>query len=248
MSVLGIIPSRYASTRFPGKPLVEIQGISMIQRVYERAVAAHVLNEVIVATDDDRIKNHVESFGGKVVMTSPGHASGTERCLEALESWSALRKKKWKAVINIQGDEPFIDPEQIRQVARLLEIKAPIATLAKKITDKGELFSPDAVKVVMNENRQALLFSRSPIPFVRGVHQDKWLSAFTFYKHIGVYGYQVNVLEQITRLSAVEAETAESLEQLRWLVHGYRIFLALTDKENISIDTPEDLSKIANIT
>lgn len=248
MSVLGIIPARYASTRFPGKPLAEIQGKSMIRRVYERAVSANVLNEVIVATDDDRIKEHVESWGGKVVMTSPEHESGTERCLEALETWSEIRKKKWKAVINIQGDEPFIDPEQIRQVARLLEIKAPIATLAKKITDPGELFSPDAVKVVINENRQALLFSRSPIPFVRGAEKDQWLAAYTFYKHVGIYGYQVSVLEQITRLSAVEAEKAESLEQLRWLVHGYRIFLALTDKENIAIDTPGDLLKIANIT
>lgn len=246
MKIIGIIPARYKSERFPGKPLADIRGKTMIQRVYEQAMKARLLDEVIVATDDPRIFGHVKGFGGKVVMTSADHFSGTERCEEALK---LAGKEKFDGIINIQGDEPFIDPGQIETVASMLEeLDIPIATLAKQISDPDEITDPNVVKVVFDHSMMALYFSRSPIPYLRTVTGEDWLAARSHYKHIGLYGYRPGVLEKITRLSPTPLEKAESLEQLRWMEHGFGIKVGLTGKDSKGIDTPDDLSKITNIT
>ncbi|MFC5269881.1 3-deoxy-manno-octulosonate cytidylyltransferase [Adhaeribacter terreus] len=239
MSILGIIPARYASTRFPGKPLVEIGGKSMIQRVYEQAQKAR-LQKVLVATDDVRILEHVQSFGGNVVMTSEKHESGTDRCFEAYRK----NDEEFQFVINIQGDEPFIQPEQINLLADLLQDNSvQLATLIKKIHTTEELQNPNLPKVVTDIYGQALLFSRQTIPFLRNVPPHDWLLHHTFYKHIGIYGYRTDILEQITQLPIGKLEKAESLEQLRWLENGFKIRTAVTEIENLGIDTPEDLEK-----
>ncbi|MBK0402519.1 3-deoxy-manno-octulosonate cytidylyltransferase [Adhaeribacter sp. BT258] len=239
MSILGIIPARYASTRFPGKPLVEIGGKSMIRRVYEQAQKAR-LQKVVVATDDARIFEHVQSFGGNVVMTSENHESGTDRCFEAYRK----NDEEFQYVINIQGDEPFIQPEQINLLADLLQDNSvQLATLIKKIHTTEELSNPNLPKVVTDIHGQALLFSRQTIPFLRNVPPHDWLLHHTFYKHIGIYGYRTDILEQITQLPMGKLEKAESLEQLRWLENGYKIRTAVTEIENLGIDTPEDLEK-----
>lgn len=249
MNILGIIPARYASTRFPGKPLADIGGKSMIQRVYGQCLKAKHLADVIVATDDQRIFDHVIEFGGKAVMTSPDHTSGTDRCQEALEIWLKDSAFEYQAVINIQGDEPFIAPEDIDLVGDLLhQPTTNIATLVKKITAEKDLSNPNVVKVVLNNHQEALYFSRSPIPYLRGIENEAWLSHLVYYRHIGIYGYKSDILERLPALSATELELAESLEQLRWLGHGIKIKTALTDTESISIDTPSDLLKITNIT
>lgn len=241
--MLGIIPSRYASTRLPGKPLVYIKGKTMIQRVYENAMAASSLNDVIVATDDERISNHVKEFGGKVVMTSPAHKSGTDRCCEALKK----EGKEYEYVINIQGDEPFINPEQINLLAKCLKRKnTVIATLVKKISNLDELIDINTPKVIVNECNEAMYFSRTPIPFLRNMPLEKWLKEHTYYKHIGIYGYKTEVLFKITKLSESLLEKAESLEQLRWMEAGYKIHTAVTEQESISIDTLEDLKKVSS--
>ena len=237
---LGIIPARYASTRFPGKPLVDIAGKSMVRRVYEQALQAHALGKVIVATDDDRIAEHVRSFGGNVLLTDGNHASGTDRCAEV-----AAKYPEYHAVVNIQGDEPFLDPEQIDRVAHpLLAGEAGISTLAKQITAKEELENPNVVKVVFGTRRQALYFSRYPIPFLRGQSLETGIEKGFFYKHIGLYGYTQPVLKEISRLPVSALESLESLEQLRWLEHGYTIQVAFTDLETQGIDTPEDLERV----
>lgn len=244
MEVLGIIPARYASTRFPGKPLIDINGKSMIQRVYEQAKSAG-LAEVLVATDDARILEHVQAFGGKAVMTAAHHQSGTDRCFEAYQ----LHDEPFEYIINIQGDEPFIRPEQINLVASCFEHSATqLATLIKKISTAEELFNINAPKVVINKAGEALYFSRSPIPFCRNVPNDIWHQQHTYYKHIGIYGYRADILEQITQLPPSPLELAESLEQLRWLENGFRITTALTEFETIGIDTPEDLLKVQQVT
>jgi 3-deoxy-manno-octulosonate cytidylyltransferase (CMP-KDO synthetase) len=240
MSILGIIPARYASTRFPGKPLVYIAGKSMIQRVYEQAKKCVTLSEVIVATDDERIFNHVTDFGGKAIMTSGEHQSGTDRCAEV-----ARQYPDYKVIINIQGDEPFIEPEQIDKVAACFkEDGTQLATLVKKILTTEELYNFSSPKVIINKQWEAIYFSRSPLPHVRGHEPQQWLYHYTYYKHIGIYGYRSDILQQVTLLPVSSLEKAESLEQLRWIENGYRIKVAETQLETYAIDTPEDLKKL----
>ena len=243
---IGIIPARYASTRFPGKPLVDIAGKSMIQRVYEQAKRVPDLSAVYVATDDARIFDHVEAFGGKAVMTLDSHQSGTDRCAEVLE---LLEDEEIGFVVNIQGDEPFISPEQIQQLIDIIRgnltgntsQNPPLATLAKQITSTKELFNDNVVKVVFDNQLSALYFSRNPIPFVRGKEREDWLTGHLFFKHIGLYAYRADVLLDIAKLQTGLLEKMESLEQLRWLENGFAIQCGITDKETIGIDTPEDL-------
>ena len=242
MNIIGIIPARYASTRFPGKPLVDIEGKTMIQRVYEQASKSSKLTLVVIATDDDRIYNHVQEFGGTAVMTSPQHLSGTDRCAEII---SHGQETTWDVVINIQGDEPFIQPEQIDLLCSCFENKdTQIATLVKKIEDSAELFNHNNPKVVLNRNGEAMYFSRYPIPYNRNFPEQDWLKYNTYYKHIGIYGYRSNVLLEIARLPKTKLEIAESLEQLRWLESGYTIRTEITSMESVAIDTPDDLLKI----
>lgn len=239
MRVVGIIPARYASTRFPGKPLALIQGKTMIRRVCEQAWKAK-LDDVVVATDDVRIADEVMSFGGKFVLTDPNHRSGTDRCREAMD----LLTVPCDAVVNIQGDEPFIDPRQIDQMADLIcKEGVQLASLAKRIEDEEELFSPNTVKVVMDGNGQALYFSRNPIPFMRNVEKMDWLKQGPFYKHIGIYAYRAETLRKVALLEPSPLELAESLEQLRWLENGMAIRMGITTSENVSIDLPSDLKK-----
>jgi len=242
MKIIGIIPARYASTRFPGKPLVDIGGKSMIQRVYEQAKKSRSLSDVIVATDDVRIEEHVKSFSGNVIMTSDLHQSGTDRCFEAIKKYSPSAD----IVINIQGDEPFIHPEQIDLIASCFEDeKAQIATLVKKINADSELFNVNTPKVILNKDQEAVYFSRQPIPFIRGKETAEWLKEYRFYKHIGIYAYRTNILAEITALEQSSLELAEALEQLRWIENGYKIKVKITDFESIAIDTPDDLKKLA---
>lgn len=245
MKILGVIPARYASVRFPGKPLAMINGKTMIRRVYEQAVQCDKLHKVVVATDSETICEHVRLFGGNVMMTGE-HNSGTERCYEAVERLGQAGGH-YGLVINIQGDEPFIDPGQISQVAGcLLDTGTEVATLIKKIWSTEELQSANVVKAVVDQQGYAMYFSRSVIPFLRGNGRQDVFSGTTYYKHIGIYGYQTRVLEKIVALPVSELERAESLEQLRWLDHGYRIKTQITDFESIAIDTPADLLKIIN--
>lgn len=238
---LGIIPARFASTRFPGKPLVEIGGKTMIQRVYEQACQSS-LGEVVVATDDQRIFDHVTSFGGKVVLTSDRHPSGTDRCAEvtALPQYA-----DFQFVVNVQGDEPFIHPGQIDlALALLVKIEnLPITTLARQIAPDSQLdlTDPNMVKVVFDKNQRALYFSRWPLPFHRNIEKEKWLAEGQFYKHIGLYAFRREVLLEVAKLPPSRLELAESLEQLRWLENGYPVGVALTEFESISIDSPGDL-------
>lgn len=238
MKILGIIPARYASTRFPGKPLADVNDKPMIQRVYEQAKKCKLLTEVIVATDDKRIENAVHKFAGKVVMTSDKHESGTDRCFEALTKFG----EKFNAVINIQGDEPFIHPEQISLVANCFKDKnAQLATLAMKLTSIHELTNHNTIKVIVSKKKEAIYFSRTAIPYYRGEDFTEWLKLHTYYKHIGIYGYRSDILSEVTKLERSSLEIAESLEQLRWLENGYKIAVEFTAIESFSIDTPEDL-------
>lgn len=239
MKIIGIIPARYASTRFPAKSLAVIKGKSMIRRVYEQVTQSGVLSQVVVATDHQEIYDHVKTFGGSVCMTQTNHVSGTDRCYEAL----TLQEDKYDYVINVQGDEPFIQPGQIDLLASMLDGITEIATLAKSITQAEALFNPNTVKAVLSSGMEALYFSRSPIPHVRNVPENEWLEKHKFYKHIGMYAYRSDVLARLTRLSVSSLEKAESLEQLRWLENGFRIRVAETQTETIGIDTPEDLEE-----
>ncbi len=240
MKTLGIIPARYASSRFPGKPLVDIGGKSMIQRVYEQAKKCSSLNEVVVATDDDRIFNHVQAFGGVAVMTADTHQSGTDRCAEV-----ALLHPEHDVIVNIQGDEPFIDPEQIGKLATcFIDKKTQLATLIKRIKTEEELFNNNSPKVVVNKLSEAVYFSRSALPHIRGEEPENWLEFYTFFKHIGIYGYRADVLQRITKLPVSSLEKAESLEQLRWIENGYRIKVAETELETYAVDVPEDLLRL----
>lgn len=244
MRIIGIIPARYASSRFPGKPLVDIDGKTMIQRVYEQAKKAGILTDVIVATDDQRIADNVDGFNGKVIITSDKHKTGTERCNEVIIN---LEKQNivFDVVINIQGDEPFIDPIQIEKVANCFADKnVQIATLIKKLYSEEELFSPNIIKVVAAKNKNALYFSRSPIPFFRGKEKGDWLQNAEYFKHIGIYAYRSKVLKDISVLEPTPNELSESLEQLRWLENGYNIHTEITELESHSIDIPEDLIKV----
>lgn len=239
MKYIAIIPARYASSRFPGKPLAHLGGQYVIERVYNKAVEA--LGTAYVATDDERIRLAVEGFGGKVVMTSPYHKSGTDRIEEAAEKLNIDAD----VVVNIQGDEPFIHPQQIKDVCRCFEDESTqIATLGKPFGDDLKAIeNPNSPKIAMDKRGFALLFSRNVIPYVRGVEPGKWPKEYPFIKHIGLYAYRRNVLREITQLSQTPLELAESLEQLRWLENGYRIKVAMTDEETVGIDTPADLKR-----
>ena len=244
MKIIGIIPARYASSRFPGKALTLINGKPMIEWVYKQASKANLLQEVYVATDDARIQKAVEAFGGKVLLTSTNHRSGTERCNEAA---GKLQKQgiEMDAVINIQGDEPLINPQQIDIVASLFSDNTiQIASLVKKITRSEELFDPNVVKAIVGSKGKAIYFSRQTIPFLRDKEKGQWLETHSFYKHIGIYGYTTRVLGEIVLLKESPLEKAESLEQLRWLENGFEITIKETEFESFGIDTPEDLLKI----
>ena len=238
MKFIGLIPARYASTRFPGKPLALLNGKPVIQHVYEQA--AKVLDAVYVATDDERIYNKVLAFGGKAVMTSTEHHSGTDRIEEALEKVGG----DFDVVVNIQGDEPFIAQSQIETLCQCFVDKATqIATLGKPFECIEAAENPNSPKIVVDNRGYALYFSRSVIPFVRGTERQDWLSKYPFLKHLGIYAYRTNVLKEITKLPQSSLELAESLEQLRWLQNGYRIKVGLTDVETVGIDTPDDLQR-----
>lgn len=244
MRSIGIIPARYASTRFPAKPLIDIKGKPMIQRVYERAKMASSLDHVVVATDNREIFEVVQSFGGEVVMTSENHESGTERCLEAAEKMDI----KFDVVVNIQGDEPMISPDQIDSILSCFrQENTEIATLVKLIESSEELFNPNKPKVVIDDDDFAILFSRQCIPYLRGVEKNKWIEEFNFYKHIGMYAYRLETLREICKLKQSRLELAENLEQLRWIESGYRISVAITEEESVSIDTPEDLDELLKL-
>ena len=236
MKFIAIIPARYGSTRFPGKPLAMLGGKTVIQRVYEQAI--NVLHEAYVATDDDRIQKAVEQFGGKAIMTSPNHKSGTDRIQEAATKIGTDAD----VIINIQGDEPFIHASQLDTVKSLFDDpQTQIATLGKPFESIETVESPNSPKIVCDLNGYALYFSRSVIPYVRGHEPKDWLKEFPYLKHIGLYAYRREVLAQITQLPQSPLEQAESLEQLRWLQNGYRIKVGLTDVETVGIDTPDDL-------
>ncbi|ELR71838.1 3-deoxy-manno-octulosonate cytidylyltransferase [Fulvivirga imtechensis AK7] len=238
-----MIPARYGSTRFPAKALADIGGKSMIQRVYEQASKARMLDEVIVATDHEAIQSVVQGFAGKVCMTSKAHQSGTDRCYEAL----SLQPGAYDYVINIQGDEPFIAPDQIDLLAGLLDGETQLATLVKKIDDEEELFNPNVVKVIFNRYHQAIYFSRATLPYNRNIPQNQWLQQHDYFKHIGIYAYRSDVLHEITLLEASALEKSESLEQLRWIENGYTIKVAETQHQSIGVDTPEDLERLKNL-
>jgi 3-deoxy-manno-octulosonate cytidylyltransferase (CMP-KDO synthetase) len=243
MDIIGIIPARWASTRFPGKPLVKIGDKSMIQRVYEQS--CKVLKHVVVATDDHRIVDEVKQFGGQVVMTGEYHKSGTDRCAEAVQVYEEQSGNKFEVIINIQGDEPFIQPDQILMITQCFTEKSTqIATLIKKITSGEALVNPNNPKVVINRNMEAIYFSRSIIPYVVNIPTEEWLLKYTFYEHLGLYAYKKEILEQLTKLEPSMLETSESLEQNRWIENGFKIKVAETMHENISIDTIEDLKEI----
>lgn len=238
MKFIGLIPARYASTRFPGKPLALLAGKPVIQHVYEQA--SKVLDAVYVATDDERIYNKVEEFGGKAVMTSTEHHSGTDRIEEALQKVGG----DFDVVVNIQGDEPFIQKSQIETLCKCFDDKnTQIATLGKPFESIEAVENPNSPKIVLDNNGYAMYFSRSIIPFIRGIEKSEWLKKHTFLKHLGVYAYRSNVLNEITKLPQSELELAESLEQLRWLQNGYKIKVGLTNAETVGIDTPDDLKR-----
>lgn len=238
MKFIGIIPARYASTRFPGKPLAILGGKPVIQRVYEQV--ASVLGEAYVATDDERIFKAVESFSGRAVMTRSDHKSGTDRIEEAAQKLHTDAD----VIINVQGDEPFIQKSQLETVKHLFDDpQTQIATLGKPFESMEAVENPNSPKIVCDINGYAMYFSRSVIPYIRGKEQSEWLLNFPYLKHIGLYAYRRNVLAEITQLPQSPLELAESLEQLRWLQNGYRIKVGLTDVETVGIDTPEDLER-----
>ncbi len=241
MKFIAIIPARYASTRFPGKPLAMLGGKRVIERVYEQVAGA--LDEAVVATDDARIYDAVQAFGGRAVMTSPDHRSGTDRCREAFDKLGT----PCDVVVNVQGDEPFIRPEQLETVKRCFDDpETQIATLVKPFTAAdglAALENPNSPKVVLDTRSRAICFSRSVIPYLRGIPREEWLTRHTFYKHIGLYAFRTEVLRAVTALPPSTLETAESLEQLRWLENGYKIGVGISDVETIGIDTPEDLER-----
>lgn len=241
MKILGIIPARYASTRFPAKPLVDIYGKSMIQRVYEQAKQSLLLTKLIVATDDQRIFDEVKSFDGEVMMTSESHQNGTERCAEVLSK----QEDDFDIVINIQGDEPFFKSEAIDLISKCFEDKrTDIATLIKKIENIEDLENPTVVKAVITKQNKALYFSRMGIPHYRNDNSANRINKHTFFKHIGIYAYRPEVLKQIVKLGESTLEKAESLEQLRWLENGFQIFTNITTHDSNSVDTPEDLEAL----
>lgn len=243
MKILGIIPARYASTRFPGKPLIDIMGKSMLQRVYEQTSKSKKLTSVVIATDDERIATHAKSFGAKVVMTKTEHPSGTDRCFEAYKNTG----EEFDYIINIQGDEPFIDPSQIDLLANICDGNTELATLMIKCNSHEVLFDMGEVKITLNTQNEALYFSRMVIPFIKGVDQKEWHKHFNYFRHVGMYAYRKDVLEKVTKLQPSSLEKAESLEQLRWLENGFKIKCAETLHDSHCIDTPEDVEKVIKL-
>jgi 3-deoxy-manno-octulosonate cytidylyltransferase (CMP-KDO synthetase) len=241
LRMLGVIPARYASSRLPGKPLVDIGGRSMVWRVVEQARQARTLDAVVVATDDERIADHVREQGGEAVLTSPDHPSGTDRCYEALQR---AGRDRFDAVVNIQGDVPFIVPAQIDELCRALQ-DAPggIATLAQVVTDDRDLDDPGEVLITTDVHMDALYFSRAAIPFLRDASTAPRHTRFRYLKHVGLYGYRAEVLERLVALAPSALEKAESLEQLRWLEHGHKVRIGLTDHPSFCVDTPADLEE-----
>jgi len=243
MKILGIIPSRYESSRFPGKPLIDIAGKSMIQRVYEQSMKSNLINELVVATDDQRIFDHVESFGGNVMMTSDTHTSGTDRCGEVVETYS-----DFDIVINIQGDEPLIRPEQLDELLVVFKNSdVKLATLIKKMSSIEDVLNPNRIKVVLDEDRNGVYFSRSPIPFIANSDKSEWLQKADFWKHIGIYAWRSDVLSKLIALPKTDLERQESLEQLKWIYNGYKIVTVETEIETPNIDVPEDLEKVLSL-
>ncbi|NMM50541.1 3-deoxy-manno-octulosonate cytidylyltransferase [Marinigracilibium pacificum] len=240
MKIIGIIPARYSSTRFPGKPLVDIGGRSMVMRVFDQASKVAAISKVIVATDDQRIFDHVYENGGTAVMTRDDHPSGTDRCNEAISGI----EERFDFAINIQGDEPFLKPEQINSLCQVLTPEVEIGSMMKKISDEKDLFNPNVVKVVVSEPGNALYFSRQTIPYQRNAEKENWLENFSYFKHLGIYAYRTDILSKLAALPEGKLEKAESLEQLRWLEKGYSIKMVETDIESIGIDTPEDLELV----
>ncbi len=241
MKILGVIPSRYDSSRFPGKPLADIAGKSMIQRVFEQCQKSKSLSDLVVATDDDRIFDHVRNFGGNAVMTSTKHTSGTDRCHEALHK---LGSANFNYVINIQGDEPFIQPIQIDKVAALLKGDVSLASLAVPTKSLSAILDKDKTHVVFKKDMNALYFSREPIPHIKNTSHEDWTSKSLHYIHLGIYGYSKDVLKEVVNLPKSSLEVAESLEQLRWMENGYKIKLGLTNEVSYGIDRPEDIEKV----
>lgn len=244
MKVLGIIPARYSSTRFPGKPLVVINGKTMIEHVWNGVSGTGLVDKVLVATEDKRIMDAVAAFGGDAVMTGKHHKSGTDRCGEAMTKLGD-ELKQYDVIINIQGDEPKVAAEHIKLVIDAFSNPdTQIVTLKKKITSLAELNSTDTVKVVCGPKGNALYFSRQAIPYLRGIAKEMWLRRQPYYKHIGIYAFRREVLEQVVKLEQTALEKSESLEQLRWLENGYSIYVRETNKESVAIDIPEDLNKL----
>jgi len=241
--IVAIIPSRYASTRFPGKPLIDIMGKTMIQRVYEQTAKSKRIHKVVIATDDERIAAHVRSFGGNVVMTAESHPSGTDRCWDAVQQL----EEDYEYIINVQGDEPFIDPGQVDELAAVLDGEVELATQMMKVDRHEILFDINEAKIVVNASNEAIYFSRMAIPYLKGVEQQEWHLHHTYYRHVGIYAYRRDVLEKITRLPVSALEKAESLEQLRWLENGYKIKCGLTSFSSHGINTPEDLEKVLKL-
>lgn len=245
--IIGIIPARYGSTRFPGKPLADIGGKSMIQRVLEQAKQAKSLSKVVVATDDDRIAEAVRQLGEEVIMTRTDHPSGTDRCWEAYEQLVAAENTSVDTstyIINIQGDEPFIDPAQIDELAAILDGTVELATQMASVDSAEMLHDPKEAKIILNARNEALYFSRAAIPYLMGIEPDQWHKHHTYRRHVGLYAYRADVLEAITRLPPSPLEQAESLEQLRWLEAGYHIQLVATNYQTPTVDSPADIEKI----
>lgn len=244
--IIGIIPARYGSTRFPGKPLADIGGKTMIQRVLEQAWQAESLDKVVVATDDERIAEVVRRIGGEVVMTRTDHPSGTDRCWEAysrLVAEAEVSQDSTNYIVNIQGDEPFIDPEQIDELAAILDGSVELATQMASVDSADMLHDPKEAKIVINSRNEVLYFSRAAIPHLWGVDPSVWHLHHTYHRHVGLYAYRADILEQITLLPPSSLEQAESLEQLRWLEAGYRIKLVETRFQTPSVDDPADIEK-----
>ncbi len=246
MQFLAIIPARYASSRFPGKPLADINGQSMIERVYKRV--NQLFEHCFVATDDQRIEETVLRFGGRVVMTSEKHRSGTDRCGEALEKIEAQTGLKFDVAVNVQGDEPFVSEEHLTKIKEAFLLPdTQIATLVKPFSPSEDIFNPNSPKAVVSLTGFALYFSRSAIPFLRNQEQSQWQQQFKYYKHLGMYAYRTDILRKIVLLPQGILEQAESLEQLRWLENGYTIRVSETTTETIAIDTPEDLQRVLDL-
>jgi 3-deoxy-manno-octulosonate cytidylyltransferase (CMP-KDO synthetase) len=241
--VVAVIPARYASTRYPGKPLVDLGGKPMIQRTYEQVATVKGWDQIIIATDDERIFKVAKSFGATAMMTSMSHVSGTDRCAEVLANLG----DGIDYIVNIQGDEPYIEPQQLIEITNAMDSNAPILTLVKQITTIDTLFNPNCPKVVLDNKNQALYFSRHAIPYMRGLPQEDWLTHHRYFKHIGLYAYRSDILLSISKLPASDLETSEALEQLRWLQNGFPIQAVETQYETMGIDSPEDLEKIKKL-